>query len=134
MSLIQVVDEHFWGVHPYCSAWGNSSILGNSPKKISYGEYESGTGLKDDPMIFSGGNDISCAKPRSAEMFYECLCEEKSCNSKTAWNATEIWWGEFDPCKYSAYIFTPLACTDQQIQDALDLSAAGINKNDFIAQ
>ena len=50
-----------WGVSPYCLAWGNNTIHGDKETgMLSYGKYESGTGLLNDPMIFSGGSDASC--------------------------------------------------------------------------
>ena len=30
-----VVDSHYWGVHPFCSAWGNSSRHGDSTGKAA---------------------------------------------------------------------------------------------------
>ena len=25
-------------------------------------------------------------------------------------DTTQLWWGEFDPCEYTAYVYSPLAC------------------------
>jgi len=109
----KVIDSSYWGVHPYCSAWGNSSVFGDKNSKLSFGTFQSGTGVESDPMVFSGGSERNCGVARSAELFYECYCDEYSCTTEPAWNKTSLWWGEFNPCKYSAYVFTPLACSNK---------------------
>ena len=51
-------------------------------------------------------------------MYYDCWCEEAGgCTGAgpgrgVRHNSTRLWWGEFAPCRYTAYIFTPLACPD----------------------
>jgi len=106
----QVEDTSDWGVHPYCSAWGHSTEHGDKNGKLEFGSYESGTGVGDDAMVFSGGSKTNCGKARRALLYYECYCDEYSCTAEPAWNQTSVWWGEFNPCVYSAYVFTPLAC------------------------
>jgi len=110
----KIVDTSFWGVQPFCVAWGNNTVFGGANGKLLYGNYESGSGSEDDPMMFTGGSSANCGKSRSAELIYECFCDEypKDCETKTpVWNTTTLWWGEFRPCHYSAYVFSPLACT-----------------------
>jgi len=106
----KITDSSYWGVHPYCTAWGNSTVFGDKTGKLSFGVFQSGSGVRGEPMVFSGGSDENCGAARSAELFYECYCDEYSCATEPAWNKTSLWWGEFNPCKYSAYVFTPLAC------------------------
>ena len=36
-----------------------------------------------------------------------------SCATEPSWNTTSLWWGEFQPCVYSAYLYSPLACQDK---------------------
>ena len=31
---------------------------------LSYGKYDHGSGLEDDPMVFTGGSDVSCSHVR----------------------------------------------------------------------
>jgi len=104
----QVVDDNLWGVHPYCEAWG---VKSNSQKKVSFGTFLSGSGSTDDPMLFTSGSSESCGVARSGRLYYSCYCEEFGCPTAPLSNVTSLWWGEFDPCVYSAYVFTPLACS-----------------------
>jgi len=106
----KVIDSAYWGVQPYCSAWGNNTAFGDENAKLSFGTFQSGTGVGSDPMVFSGGSKKNCGVARNAELVYECYCDEYSCSTEPAWNKTALWWGEFNPCTYSAYVFTPLAC------------------------
>ena len=78
--------------------------------KLLFGTFQSGSGVGGEPMMFSGGSDRNCGVARKAELIYECYCDEYPCTTEPAWNKTTLWWGEFNPCKYSAYVFTPLAC------------------------
>ena len=99
---------------------------------LSYGNYQTGTGLGGNPMTFEGGSDASCKKvtvkilcfnllfecsftmfqKRSSQLFYECYCDEFDCDDEEppSYNTTSLWWGEFEPCIYTAYVYTPLAC------------------------
>jgi len=114
ISLTKIKDDSNWGVSPYCLAWGNDTINGDEfTGMLSYGEYDHGTGVDGEPMVFLGGSDVSCKHKRSSRVYYECYCEEFDCEEETPeYNSTSLWWGEFDPCVYTAYIFTPLACDD----------------------
>ena len=48
---------------------------------------------------------------RRSMMYYDCYCNEHDCDSSTPqYDDTSLWWGEFDPCIYTAYVFSPLAC------------------------
>ena len=48
---------------------------------------------------------------RRSMMYYDCYCNEHDCDSSTPQHDdTSLWWGEFDPCIYTAYVFSPLAC------------------------
>lgn len=108
----KIADEAHWGIIPYCGSWGIHPV--NTGEKMSYGYYISGTGLTDDdPMKFIEGSRYSCDRERSAEMYYSCYCEEYSCTTEPEWNTTTLWWGEFDPCHYTAYVYSPLACKDK---------------------
>jgi len=111
-NVSQMLDSSMWGVQPYCSAWGNNTLHGDKTGMLSYGEYQSGTGALTDPMLFLGGSDASCSKQRSCQLVYECYCEEFDCSVQSPeFNTTSLWWGEFNPCEYSAYVYTPLACS-----------------------
>ena len=98
---------------------------------LSYGDYVRGSGLSDDPMLFTGGSEVSCKQvstshsdnswqcqcyyflqKRSSQVFYDCYCDEFGCDDSVPppHNATQLWWGEFDPCEYTAYVYSPLAC------------------------
>jgi hypothetical protein len=109
----KIIDSSYWGVHPYCSAWGNSTVFGDETGKLAFGSFQSGSGVDGEPMVFTGGSESNCGGARSAELYYECYCEEYPCTTEPEWNKTTLWWGEFSPCKYSAYVFTPLACVSK---------------------
>jgi len=108
----KVTDSNLWGVQPYCFAWGNSTVFGDTNGKLSFGTYMTGTGIGDDPMMFIDGSKENCDNPRTAKLYYDCYCDEEEydCTTEPAWNQTGLFWGEFNPCVYSAYVFTPLAC------------------------
>ena len=38
--------------------------------KVSFGTFASGTGLTDDPMIFTNGSSESCGSARSGELYF----------------------------------------------------------------
>ena len=38
--------------------------------KVSFGTFTSGTGLTDDPMIFTNGSSESCGSARSGELYF----------------------------------------------------------------
>ena len=38
--------------------------------KVSFGTFTSGTGLTDDPMIFTNGSSESCGTARSGELYF----------------------------------------------------------------
>ena len=128
-DCFKITDESKWGVQPFCSAWGNDTVHGDRNGKLSYGEYQSGTGTTTDPMIFMGGSDVSCSKvilnipgileqyfmqQRSCQLVYECYCDEFDCaeTPDLAASTRTLWWGEFNPCEYSAFVYTPLACNE----------------------
>lgn len=107
----KIADGDHWGVHPYCDSWG---IHPKDGEKMSYGHYTSGSGrYDDDPMKFTEGSLYSCQSKRSAEMYYSCYCDEYSCTTEPDWNTIALWWGEFKPCHYTAYVYSPLACTSK---------------------
>jgi len=110
-SVSQIIDESEWGVQPYCSAWGNNTVYGDKTGMLSFGQYQSGSGTDSDPMIFLGGSHQSCGKQRTCQLVYSCYCEEFDCSETPDFNTTTLWWGEFQPCEYSAFVYTPLACS-----------------------
>jgi len=112
VQITKIIDNQHWGVTPYCSAWGNSTLHGDKNGMLSYGDYVRGSGLSDDPMLFMGGSEVSCKQKRSSKVFYDCYCDEFGCDDSAPpqHNNTQLWWGEFDPCQYTAYVYSPLAC------------------------
>merc|ERR1712032_859505 len=88
-----------------CSAWGNSTLHGDKNGMLSYGDYVRGSGLSNDPMLFTGGSEVSCKQKRSSQVYYDCYCDEFGCDDSAPpqHNNTQLWWGEFDPCQYTAY-------------------------------
>ena len=87
---LKITDSSYWGVHPYCTAWGNSTVFGDKTGKLSFGVFQSGSGMGGEPMVFTGGSDENCGAARSAELFYECYCDEYSCATEPAWNKTTL--------------------------------------------
>merc|ERR1719167_89204 len=101
-------DANGWEVVPYCNTWSNKS----TKKEQFLGSYSTGSGVSNDLMEFKEGSSEHCGYARVAKMMYECYCDEYSCNSTTSYDTVNIFIGEFDPCVYTFYIFSPLACTD----------------------
>ena len=49
--------------------------------KVSFGTFTSGTGLTDDPMIFTNGSSESCGSARSGELYFRFETENQNCIS-----------------------------------------------------
>ena len=46
--------------------------------KVSFGTFTSGTGLTDDPMIFTNGSSESCGSARSGELYFRFETENEN--------------------------------------------------------
>ena len=46
--------------------------------KVSFGTFTSGTGLTDDPMIFTNGSSESCSSARSGELYFRFETENEN--------------------------------------------------------
>ena len=46
--------------------------------KVSFGTFTSGTGLTDDPMIFTNGSSESCGIARSGELYFRFETENEN--------------------------------------------------------
>ena len=46
--------------------------------KVSFGTFASGTGLTDDPMIFTNGSSESCGTARSGELYFRFDTENQN--------------------------------------------------------
>ena len=46
--------------------------------KVSFGAFTSGTGLTDDPMIFTNGSSESCGTARSGELYFRFDTENQN--------------------------------------------------------
>ena len=46
--------------------------------KVSFGTFTSGTGLTDDPMIFTNGSSESCGTARSGELYFRFDTENQN--------------------------------------------------------
>ena len=46
--------------------------------KVSFGTFTSGTGLTDDPMIFTNGSSESCGSARSGELYFRFDTENQN--------------------------------------------------------
>ena len=49
--------------------------------KVSFGTFTSGTGLTDDPMIFTNGSSESCGSARSGELYFRFETENENWKS-----------------------------------------------------
>ena len=70
---------HLWkSGDDYLSRYNLYNVSKFQIYKVSFGTFTSGTGLTDDPMIFTNGSSESCGSARSGELYFRFDTENQN--------------------------------------------------------